>query len=117
MADSDPDADIPLKYRKKIVTYAPASELTRMLEKRKKAEDGSAEKKELETKIRAYVKKKMNSGGDNKWKPRTHEHFDEGTPTSHLQGRVRKYINGRNLGTIGTYKRKARKPTASFLKG
>ena len=34
----------------------------------------------------------MNAGGDkNKWKPRTHEHSDEGTPTSHLQGRVRKY--------------------------
>ena len=81
---ADPDADIPDEFRKKIVVLAPATELTRMLEKRKKAEDGSAEKTELETKIRAYVKKM-------KWKPRKHEHFDQGTPTSHLQGRVRKY--------------------------
>ena len=81
---ADPDADIPDKYRKKIIVLAPATELTRMLEKRKKAEDGSEEKAELEKKIRAYVKKM-------KWEPRKHEDFDQGTPTSHLQGRVRKF--------------------------
>ena len=81
---ADPDAHISPKFRKKIVVLAPASDLTRMLEKRKKAEDGSTEKAELEKKIRAYVKEKG-------WKPRKHEHFDQGTPTSHLQGRVRKY--------------------------
>jgi hypothetical protein len=81
---ADPDADIPDKYRKKITVLAPASELTRMLEKRKKAKDGSEEKAELEKKIRAYVRKM-------KWEPRKHEHFDQGTPTSHLQGRVSNY--------------------------
>ena len=81
---ADPDATIPPKYRKKIVVLAPASDLTRMLEKRKEAKDGSKEKAVLESKIRAYVK-------DKGWKPREHEHFDQGTPTSHLQGRVRKY--------------------------
>ncbi len=116
MANSDPDADIPLKYRKKIVTYAPASELTRMLEKRKKAKDGSAEKKELETKIRAYVKKKMNSGGENKWKPRTHEHFDEGTPTSHLQGRVRKYHQWKEAWYNWDLQEEGKETDSQFLK-
>ena len=60
---ADPDADIPDEFRKKITVLAPASELTRMLEKRKKAKKGSTEKAELESKIRAYVKAKMSGRG------------------------------------------------------
>ena len=104
----DPDAHIPDKFRKKTVVLAPASELTRMLEKRKKAKDGSKEKAELESKIRAYVKKKG-------WKAREHEHFDQGTPTSHLQGRVRKYRKWRESWYNWDRQAKGKETDSQFL--